>query len=71
MTHGPFVIGEFIAVVVRWHDIHQKNVFGFWVQPGDLHFEAWKHPSVDKYGKILQHGLRTKCVETVNKIVTA
>lgn len=71
MTHGPFVIGEFIAVVVRWHDIHQQNVFSFWVQPGDLYFEAWEHPPVDNNGKILQHGLRTKCVETFNKIVMA
>jgi len=48
MTHEPFVIGEFIAVVIGRHDIHQENVFGFGVQPGDLHFEAGKHPPVDE-----------------------
>lgn len=51
MTHEPFVIGEFIAVVVRRHNIHQQNVFGFWVQPGDLHFEAGEHPPVQKTAK--------------------
>lgn len=51
MTHEPFVIREFIAVVIGWHDIHQENVFGFGVQPGDLHFEAGKHAPVDETGQ--------------------
>lgn len=68
MTHEPFVIGEFIAVVIGRHNIHQENVFGFWVQPGDLHFEAWEHPPVDENGTILQHGLRKGCVEAFIKL---
>lgn len=60
MTHEPFVIGEFIAVVIGWHNIHQENVFGFGVQPGDLHFEAGKHAPVDETGTILQQESREK-----------
>lgn len=65
MTHGPFVIGEFIAVFVRWHDIHQQNVFGFGVQPRDLHFEAWEHPPVDKMGKYYS----VHCAQNVFKLL--
>lgn len=50
-SHEPFVIGELIAMVVRWHDIHQQNVFSFRVQPGDLHFKAREHSPVEKSGK--------------------
>lgn len=50
VSYEPFIIGEFIAVVVRWHDIHQKNVFRFGVQSSDLHFEAREHSPVDKNG---------------------
>lgn len=55
LSHEPFVIGEFISMVVRWHDIHQQNVFSFRVQPGDLHFKTREHSPVDRNGKIIKH----------------
>lgn len=39
----PFIIGEFVAMVVCRHDIHQEYIFSFGVQSSDLHFEAGKH----------------------------
>lgn len=69
MTHEPFVIREFIAVVIGWHNIHQENVFGFGVQPGDLHFEAGKHAPVDENGTILQQGSRKGFSQIITTIV--
>lgn len=65
-SHEPFVIGEFIAMVVRWHDIHQQNVFSFRVQPGDLHFKAREHSPVERSGKQLHH---QKCLQRLNMCV--
>lgn len=48
LTYVPFVIGEFVSVVVRGNHVHQQNVFSLGVEARDLHFEAGEHSSVKR-----------------------
>ena len=52
--YPPFIIGEFVAMVIRRNDIHQENIFSFGVQSRDLHFEAGEHSPVKKRDKKTQ-----------------
>jgi len=48
----PFIIREFVSVVIRGHDVHQQYVLCFWIQPSDLHFVTGEHaPANEQTGK--------------------
>lgn len=44
VMYEPFVVREFVSMVVRWHDVHQEYVLGFGVESCDLHLVAGEHP---------------------------
>ena len=43
-TYEPFVVREFVAMLVRGDDVHQEDVLGFRVESCDLHLVAGEHP---------------------------
>lgn len=43
----PFIIREFVSVVIRGYDIHQQDVLRFWVESSDLHFVTGEHSPVE------------------------
>lgn len=49
LTYVPFVICEFVSVVVRGHHVHQQNVFSLGVEARDFNFEAGEHSSVKRF----------------------
>lgn len=58
LTYVPFVICEFVSVVVRGNHVHQQNVFSLGVEARDLNFEAGEHSSVKRFflgGKKINH----------------
>ena len=44
VPYSPFVIAEFVAVIICRNDVGKEDVFSFWVHPTDLHLIAWEHP---------------------------
>ena len=45
-TNLPFIITEFVAVVISWNNVDKKDVFGFGVHPSHFDLVARKHPPV-------------------------
>lgn len=42
--HHPARVVELVAAVVCRHDVHQQDVFGFFIKPIYSHFERREHP---------------------------
>lgn len=47
--HHPAGVVELVAAVVRRHDVHEQDVFGFFIQAVDAHFEGRKHPPAGEH----------------------
>lgn len=52
VMYEPFVVCEFVSMVVRRHDVHQEDVLGFWVESCDLHLVAGEHPPAGRRRRI-------------------
>lgn len=46
--HHPAGIVELVAAVVRGHDVHQQDVFGFFIEAVYSHFERREHPPAER-----------------------
>lgn len=46
--HHPAGVVELVAAVVGRHDVHQQDVFGFFIQSVYSHFERREHPPAEK-----------------------
>lgn len=42
--YEPFVVCEFVAMVIPGDNVHQEYVLGFWVESCDLHLVTGEHP---------------------------
>lgn len=47
--HHPAGVVELVAAVVGRHDVHQQDVFGFFIQAVYSHFEWGEHPPADTH----------------------
>lgn len=47
--YKPFVVCKFVAMVIPGHDVHQKDVLGFGVEPYDFDFVTGEHPPAGKH----------------------
>lgn len=47
--YKPFVVCKFVAMVVPGHDVHQKDILGFWIEPNDFDFVTGEHPPTGKH----------------------
>lgn len=45
LIYEPFVVCEFVAVLISGNNVHEKYVFGFGVESRDLHLVTGEHPS--------------------------
>lgn len=66
VMYEPFVVCEFVSMVVRRHDVHQEDVLGFWVESCDLHLVAGEHPPAGRRRRIF-----IKSQKLDNKLKTA
>lgn len=46
--HHPAGVVELVAAVVRRHNVHQQDVFGFFIEPVYSHFERREHPPAEE-----------------------
>lgn len=46
--HHPAGVVELVAAVVGRHDVHQQDVFGFFIESVYSHFERREHPPAEK-----------------------
>lgn len=42
--YEPFVVCEFVAMVIPGDNVHEEYVLGFWVEACDLHLVTREHP---------------------------
>lgn len=55
--HHPAGVVELVAAVVRRHDVHQQDVFGFFIESVYSHFERREHPPAEKKQHRSQHAV--------------
>lgn len=46
--HHPAGVVELVAAVVRCYDVHEQNVFSFFIEPVYSHFERREHPPAER-----------------------
>lgn len=57
VTYEPFVVCEFVAMVIPGDNVHEEYVLGFWVESCDLHLITGEHPPTGNIARKNQHSL--------------
>lgn len=66
--HHPAGVVELVAAVVRRHDVHQQDVFGFFIEPVYSHFERREHPPAEENTQ--GESARRDSTKTQHQIIT-